>query len=500
MRVIKYVIAFFVCLISTSFFAQESNVFLDRAFWKENPSIETIQKHINLGNDPSELNQHAFDAVSYALLEKVDNETIQFLLLKPGNGVNKITHDGRTYIFWAAYKDNLEMMEYLVNKGAKTDIIDSHGYSLLNFAAVTGQLNAKLYDFCIENGSKLSEETNHNGANSLLLLAPFIKEIKTIDYFISKGMDMRSTDNNGNGIFNYATKGGNIDLLKTLIAKDVPHKSLNKNGGNTMLFASQGTRRYQNTLAMYQFLESLGVKANVTTNNNGRNPLHAIAFENENLEVFNFFIERGVDVNQQDENGNSPFMNAANSNNLSVVNYLSTYVKNINSKTKNGHSALTMAVNRNSVDVVKFLLEKGADIKEKDAEGNTLAYYLLNTFKTNAPEVFEAKLKLLKTNGLVLNTIQSDGNTLIHLAVQKNKLALLKTLKPFHIDVNAKNNDGLSALQIAAMKSKTKAILEYLILIGADKMVKTEFDESVYDLAKENELLKLNNIDINFLK
>jgi hypothetical protein len=81
-------------------FAQKSNIFLDCSFWKLNPSIDLVKEKIAEGNDPAELNIHAFDAVSYALIEKVDNPTILFLLEQEGNGMNKLTHDDRTYIFW----------------------------------------------------------------------------------------------------------------------------------------------------------------------------------------------------------------------------------------------------------------------------------------------------------------------------------------------------------------------------------------------------------------
>ena len=66
--------------------------------------------------------------------------------------------------------------------------------------------------------------------------------------------------------------------------------------------------------------------------------------------------------------------------------------------------------------------------------------------------------------------------------------------------MNAKNQDGLTALHQAAMTAKDDKILKYLLSNGADKSIKTDFGESVYALAAENELLKKNNIDIQFLK
>ncbi|GGI57237.1 ankyrin repeat domain-containing protein [Winogradskyella haliclonae] len=499
MKNLVFITLLLIVSVSTSLFAQKSNIFHDRDFWKSNPSISDIDSKINQGHDVAELNRSAFDAVSYALIEKVDNKTIKYLLSKKGNGVNKLTHDGRTYIFWAAYKDNLELMKYLVENGAKTDLIDSHGYSVLNFAAVTGQTNTKLYDFLLEHGANPIKEKNHDGANALLLVAPFLKNGDLVTYFLSHKVDLTSTDNNGNGIFNYAAKGGDIKMLDWLIQQDLPYKKANIKGGNAMIMASQGTRGKKNTLELYKYLESLGVSANVV-GNRGRNPLHAIAYNSDDLRTYKYFISKGVDINLQDEGGDSPFMNAANSNSLEVVKFLSAYVNDINAKDKNGRSALAMAIDRNKVEVAKFLIENKADINTIDADGNTLMYYLLNTYRSDKPETFNAKLALLIEAGLDVKKLQGKGKSLYHLAIEKNNIALLKEIESFKIDVNAKNDDGLTPLHLAAMKAKNQDILKYLISIGADKTIKTDFDETVYDLAKENELLKKNAIKINFLK
>ncbi|MCT4628625.1 ankyrin repeat domain-containing protein [Winogradskyella sp.] len=492
------IIALLFCF-TTSVFAQESNIFHDRSFWKQNPSIDIIKKHIKEGHNATTLNRNAFDAVSWALIEKVDNEIVKYLLSIKGNDVNKLTHDGRTYIFWAAYKDNLEMMEYLVGKGAKTDIIDSHGYSVLNFAAVTGQTNTKLYDFLIRHGANPITEKNHDGANALLLVAPFLKDENLVSYLVSFEVDLKSTDNNGNGIFSYAAKGGNIKILDWLIEQGVPYKNLNKKGGNAIMLASQGTRRKKNTLSTYEYLERKGLTVNII-GDEGRNPLHSIAYDVEDLNIFKFFLKKGVDINKQDENGRSPFMNAAYYNNIEVVEFLSSYVKDFNTKDKDDRTALSMAVSRNSIEVVKFLIEKGAKVNLVDKEGNSLMYYLLNTFKAKNPEAFKTKLEILTKAGLDVTKTQGKGKTLLHLAIEKNNLQLLKRVSEFKIDVNAKNKDGLTPLHLAAMKSKNEEMLKYLISIGADKAIKTDFEETVYDLAKENELLQKHKIDINFLK
>jgi len=497
MKILKPVLSLLALLSVTLGMAQE-NIFLERDFWKGNPTIAQVETAIAAGNDISELNSNMFDAVCYALLENTDNPTIKHLLTKNGNAVDKITHDGRTYIFWAAYRNNLEIMEYLVANGARADVKDSHGYNVINFAARGGQTNTALYDFLLSHNADINDTTN-NGANALLLVAPSVTDFKTFNYFSSKGLDLKSTDNDGNGLFTYAARGGDIAILKKLKAKGLPYSNLNKMGGNAILMASKGINNGKNGLETVKYLESLGLEPNIT-NKEGYNPLHAIAYKSNDINLFKYFINKGVAVNQKNKGGYTPFMNAANSNNIEVVSFLMDYVTDINTTSENGRSALALAVKGNTPEVVDFLIQKGANVNTVDAKGNTLAYYLLNNFNKKSTETFESKLKLLRANGLDLSTAQHNGNSLLHLAAKENNMALLKRLEEFNMDINQKNDEGNTALHLAAMTSHDDAILKYLVERGADKSAKTDFDESVYDLASENEILKNQKIALEFLK
>ena len=153
-------ILFCLIILTNYLFAQQDNVFLKREYWKEKPTLAKVKEDFSKGNSLSDLDEHDFDAAGWAILENTQNEIIKFIIQQDGNDVNKLTHDGRTYIFWAAYKNNLELMNYLINQGARTDLIDSHGYSLVNFCAVTGQLNTEIYYLCIEKGSVITKEFN----------------------------------------------------------------------------------------------------------------------------------------------------------------------------------------------------------------------------------------------------------------------------------------------------------------------------------------------------
>jgi uncharacterized protein len=490
MKKISIIIIGFLFGIQT--YSQE-NIFLKREFWDTKPSIETINLKIKEGNDIAEATSSNFDGVVYAILQEAPNTSIEYAISKEGNDVNKLTHDGRTYIFWAAYKGNVELMQHLISKGAKTNLTDDKGSTIMNFAALSGQKNTKVYYVCLANGADLKKDLTPYGANALLLAAPFDTDFSLINYFTSKGLDLNSVDANGNGIFNYVAKTGNVTLLNQLLEKGV------KFDDNAMILASQGTRSSTNTLEFFQYLEGLGIQPNAISKD-GTTALHALASRVKDQKLLGYFIEKGVDINQADNNGTTAFMNAVNRNKLEVITFLSYYLKDINAKNNKGETALSLAVANNMPEIVEFLIGKNADVNVLDANGNHLGYYLLQYYNSKNKDAFEAKLALLQSKGLDVALAQKNGNTLYHLALDKNDLELLKRVQQFDIDINAKNNEGLTALHKAAMKASDAEVLKYLISIGADKSITTDFEESVYDLASENELLTQRNIKIDFLK
>ncbi|MEM7084888.1 MAG: ankyrin repeat domain-containing protein [Bacteroidota bacterium] len=334
---------------------------------------------------------------------------------------------------------------------------------------------------------------------SVQLRAPFIEDLSLLHYFIKAGASFNSTDTYGNGIFNYASKGGNTWVLDQLIELGAAVNIKTTNDSNAMIMANRGTRGKVNTLEAFKYLELIGVKPNTVTKS-GFTPLHALSFKNKDLTIFRYFLDQGVDVNQKDENGNTALLNMTKSNDLASIRFLVEEGALVNEVNDKGESALMLAVKQNDVEAVEFLIEEGAKIDDLDVNGNSLVYYLLASFNYDNSESFDAKLELLLKNGIDLQQIQAGGNSLYHLAAKQNNMELFKKLSKHAPPGNTKNEDGLTALHIAAMKASSTDILEYLLTLGGDKSIKTDFDETVYDLASENELLLKNNAQIEFLQ
>ncbi|MEM9884837.1 MAG: ankyrin repeat domain-containing protein [Bacteroidota bacterium] len=494
----KYKFLIIVFLLPVFLMAQSENEFLGRDFWKSNPDVAAIKAKIEAGNDPVELNDYFFDATTYAILENVSMETMKYLLSLEGNEIDKNTHDGRNYLLWAAYKGNIELMKYLIEKGSDVNLVDDHGYNLICFAAVGGQQDLALYDLILANGIDV-KSTNRSGANALLLLAATIKDKAVIDYFTGKGLSIHDTDEDGNGMFNYAAGRGNIDLMKQLIEMDVEHQSLNKKGENAILLASQGARRFSNPLETFEFLADLGMEVDIVSWE-GKTPLHNLAYSTKDMAVIDYFIEKGVNVNQVDQDGNTAFLNAARGNNSALAEKLIGEVKDINYTNHEGRTALHYAVMRNSEALFDMLVEKDADVKIEDQAGNNLWYHIFKAYRSNNSAAFDKFAAAAKAHQLNATAQFEGGNTLAHLAVQKNASQLLEAALDMGVDINQRNEEGLTPLHLAAMKATDEALLAALLSHGADKTILTDFEESAFDLATENELLSEKNVNIEFLK
>jgi ankyrin repeat protein len=473
--------------------AQQKNNLLEQSFWKTAPNVEAVKAEIAKGNNPAESNPNAFDVTVIAINNDAPLESIKFLLDQPGNPVNKPTHDNRIYLHWAAYRGNTELVQYLISKGSDINAEDSHGATPATFAASSGQIAPALYEAFFKAGLDPKKKYK-DGENLLLLAIPSDKELTFTDFLVTKGLSLKDVDSEGNTAFNYAARTGNIALLKKLLDRKVKYTD------NALLIATQGNRRETTPLDSYKYLvEELKLKPN-TSNKSGENVLHLLATKPNQKEIIAYFLAKGVDANKVSKDGNTPVMIAAGARENGALEQLLPLDKNVNLKNAKGESALTNAVKSGTPEAVALLLAKNADVNVLDKDGNGLGFYLVQSYKPDPKNTFDAKAKLLQEKGLNLAAAQKDGSTLYHFAAAKNDLSLLKKLASLNIDINAKNKDGLTALHKAAMVAKDDTILKYLLSIGAKKDIKTEFDESAYALAKENESLTKQNVAIDFLK
>lgn len=529
--------------------AQQSNTLLDQSFWKDSPTLKSVKAEVDKGNSPTEANERSMDVVTMAINNNAAADIVKFLLDQKGNDVNKITHEGRTYLHWATQKGDPEVVKLLIEKGANINLEDERGLSPLYYGLNNGLTNIAVIDLFFKAGLDPKAKYKEDQSTLMMVAIPTDKDLKITDYLISKGLSLSDTDKNGATVFDYAAKGGDIELMKALLKKGA------KPTDNALLLAAQGTRRTSNTVDTYRFLiDDVKLNPNVL-DKNGNNLLQLIASKQNQAEVAAYLISKGVDANNINKDGSNALMLAAGGNDSELVKLLVAKTNNINALDQNGESALIQAVKSGSAESMSLLIADKADVKILDAKGNNLVYFLVKFYKaprggfggpgfgrgpqggnpnqkgenreagnpnggwrgqqgqaggqgfqgrpggqSNQKDDFNDKLAILKANGIDVAAPQKDGNTLYHYAVAKGDLNLLKKIADLGIDINAINGEGMTALHKAALTSQNDEILKFLIAKGAKKDIKTDLDETAFDLASQNEYLKKNNVDITFLK
>jgi len=136
-------------------------------------------------------------------------------------------------------------------------------------------------------------------------------------------------------------------------------------------------------------------------------------------------LEKGANPNVKNNYGETPIMLAAKNNDIVLVKLLVSKGVSINSKDGKGNPVLTEAVNKNNPEFVRYLLENGASVNVKDMWMNKEKTALMIAIENYANMDI---IELMVAKGADLNAKDSDGNTPLMIAVDRNNLPAVKLL------------------------------------------------------------------------
>ena len=378
-------------------------------------------------------------------------------LLRAGANLKLANNYGVTAMTLASEVADTEILKVLLEAGADADSPNPEGQTALHAVARTGIVEAA--QVLLKAGATVDAKEKWGGQTPLMW-ASARRHPAMMELLISKGADInaRSTDRN---------------YQRHVQAEGRP-KSLDSGGLSPLLYAAR-----ENCMACVEVL--LTHKADINLPDpDGVSPL-LVAIMNANWDIAARLIEAGADVNQWDIFGETPLLNAINLRNrrdggkgssIDPLNKVSgtEIVKTLLARGANpnmqlffkpanapgamntrGVTPLIRAAFNGDVEMVKLLLEHKADATIATADRQTPIHAVL-AGRSAEKQALEL-IGILHKAGADVNVValinhpeEIRGGTALHYATRKRQKEVIKQLASLGIDVNAVDQDGLTAL------------------------------------------------------
>ena len=313
-------------------------------------------------------NASDFLKIAVAAAGRGDIATVQAVLADKPHWLHRVGSHGRTMLWEAAYRGRLEMVEYLIDRGADIDACGCHFTPLLvdispycaarhkrhhvvaevllgrgaaleiHTAAYLGDL-ATVWTYLegdpdLASAEKVQNDTSVRAATLHYAVAPGHAEI--VSMLLERGADPRPC---GYYLVRFCIWRDRVDILQALIAAGLDPST------------SEPPRSGLTNPAMIELLKALGVDHGVDHADGGWPPI-----------VFQSRGDRGGSVER--------------------VHELIDAGADVNVRNHKGQSALHCAAKAGFVDMVALLVAHGADVDARDGEGATpLATALRSTVK-----------------------------------------------------------------------------------------------------------------------
>ncbi|XP_031842517.1 tankyrase isoform X3 [Nomia melanderi] len=327
------------------------------------------------GADPTQLNCHSKSAIDVApTLE------LQERLGYPPSG----TDDAEAQLLEASKSGDLAAVERILQTtphAVNCRDLDGRHSTPLHFAA--GFNRVPVVEYLLAHGADV--HAKDKGGLVPLHNACSYGHYEVTELLVKHGASVNVADLWKFTPLHEAAAKGKYEIVRLLLRHGADATKKNRDGATPLDLVRDGDQDVADLLRGNSALLDAAKKGNlarvqrlVTQDNincrdaQGRNstPLHLAAGYN-NLEVAEFLLERGADVNAQDKGGLIPLHNASSYGHLDIAALLIKYNTVVNATDKWGFTPLHEAAQKGRTQLCALLLAHGADPFLKNQEGQT---------------------------------------------------------------------------------------------------------------------------------
>jgi ankyrin repeat protein len=197
----------------------------------------------------------------------------------------------------------------------------------------------------------------------------------------------------------------------------------------------------------------------------------------------------GADLSITHSDGDKVLHIAAASGSPDMLEYLLRNGLDVNAVTSRGATPVCVAALKQKLAAVQTLLDHGASTLAVDGQGNSLLMVAVRQGFSNVVEL----LLSLHNNGQAavdVNATTADGNTALHIAACKDRIAMVAALLQHGAAVNALHKKTLTPLALAAGCASAE-LVQLLLDAGAELTGPVSVLHSALANASRPEVLKL---------